>query len=230
MNTKNALDKLRGELSTSYKSSFFNEVQEVIEGNIKGIVSKNEEIFFTEFKKSSISLFHQCKALSEINMALKKDGLFMGWCKHVQLTKDKASEMLKRHELYIHFPQNQMWVSSLSVSAVKLLTHKTLELEQLYDIAELELKGVEEIKAFLSATLISNPQTDEVVIDSTPDEIINEFKDIKNRINEIKESKNIVAYKSQIKSLKRDMEEIEKLILEQEKKEVDKNQTNLFES
>lgn len=230
MSTKNALDKLRVGLSTSYKSSFFNQGQEVIESDIKGIVSKNEEIFFNEFKKSSISLFYQCKALYEINIALKKDGLFMEWCKHVKLTKDKASEMLKRYELYSHFPENKIWVSSLSVSAVKLLTHKALELEQLYDIAEQELKGIDEIKEFLLATLVTDPLSHEAVADSTPDEIINEFKDIKSRIKEIKGSKNIIAYKSQIKSLKRDMEEIEFLILEQEKKEVDKNQTNLFES
>lgn len=225
-----ALEKLKGQVKPLYQSTFDFGSCEIEEKIIQEIVKK-EEIIFKTFRLYSQNIFEICKELYEVSLLLKKDGTFMQWYLHIGLNKDKVSELLKRYELYIQAPEHKLWISSLSIAAVKILTSKLSEPQRVLEVAELGLKSTDDIKFWLcqSGFIENNIKTEEIkIIDSEKDEIINEFKELKSKLKLIKNSSNISQYKNNIKSLKRELEEIELFIKEKEKLMINENNLNLF--
>lgn len=90
-----------------------------------------------------------CKALYDTSIKLKADRSFQAWYENIELGKDKVSELLKRYNLYIAFPSNFKYVTALSHQAVKLLTAETLDSNILYDVVELEITKVDDLKCFI---------------------------------------------------------------------------------
>lgn len=227
-----ALEKLKRQVKSNYQSTFDFGSCEIEEKAILEVIKK-EEIIFRTFKAYSQNVFEICKELYDVSLILKKDGTFMQWYQHIGLNKDKVSELLKRYELFIQIPEYKLWVSSLSISAVKLLTSKLSEPQRVLEIAELGLKSTEDIKYWLheSGFIESNLKTEEIeIIEFPDDEIIIKFKDLKSELKTIKNSSNITQYKNNIKSLKRELEEIEFFIKEKENSMANDNNLNLFEN
>ncbi|MGL5428745.1 MAG: hypothetical protein ACRDAS_12635, partial [Cetobacterium sp.] len=99
------------------------------------------------------------KALYENSLKLKRsEGSFMAWYENIGLSKDKVSELLKRYDLYMNFPDKAQYITSLSTQAVKLLTGKDLDINIVYDTVELELIKVDDIRCFIEAR--STPKED----------------------------------------------------------------------
>ncbi|MGL5055056.1 MAG: hypothetical protein ACRC54_05165 [Fusobacteriaceae bacterium] len=227
-----AIEKLRGQVKSTYQSTFDFASCEIEKRDIEEIIKK-EEIIFRTFKAYSQNIFEICKELYDVSLILKKDGTFMRWYQYIGLNKDKVSELLKRYELFIQVPEYHLWVSSLSIPAVKMLTSKLSEPQRVIEIAEQGLKSVDDIKYWLLDTglIENNIKTEEAeIIDVENDEIINEFKDLKSKLRLIKNSNNISQYKNNIKSLKRELEEIEIFIKEREESMINENNLNLFEN
>lgn len=226
-----ALEKLKNQVAPAYQSTFDFATSEIEDHQIQEVVKK-EEIIFKAFKAYSQNIFEICKELYDISLILKKDGNFMQWYQHIGLNKDKVSELLKRYELFRQVPEEyKLWVSFLSNAAVKLLTTKLTEAHLVHEVAQLGLKSTEEIKYWLSTSNIlplkENDHSQEVI--SPPDdELVEEFKELKNKIKLLKSSSNITQYKTQIKSIRREMEELEELIKQQENENMTKNNMKLF--
>lgn len=226
-----ATERLRGLVKSNYHSTFDFASCEIEKKDIEEVIKK-EEIIFRTFKAYSQNIFEICKELYDVSLILKKDGTFMQWYQHIGLNKDKVSELLKRYELFIQVPEHHLWVSSLSIPAVKMLTSKLSEPQRVIEVAELGIKSIDEIKYWLlnSGLIENNIKTEEVeIIDVENDEIINEFKDLKSKLRLIKNSNNISQYKNNIKSLKRELDEIELFIKEKEDFMINENNLNLFE-
>lgn len=225
-----ALEKLKGQVKPLYQSTFdFGSCE--IEENIIQEITKKEEIIFKTFKLYSQNIFEICKELYDVSLLLKKDGSFMQWYQHIGLNKDKVSELLKRYELYIQAPEYKPWISSLSITAVKLLTSKLSEPQRILEVAELGLKSADEIKYWFcqSGFIENNIKIEKIeVIDAESYEIINEFKGLKSKLKLIKNSNNISQYKSNIKFLKKEIEEMELFIKEKEELMINENNLNLF--
>lgn len=143
-----ALRQLKAKIKEEYKSSFDFTKYEIDEVT-KNEIIENEIIIFRNFRNMSESLFLVCKALYENSLKLKAEGSFMEWYQNIGLSKDKVSELLKRYELYINFPDKKDYVTALSTQAVKILTAKALDMNIVYDIADLQLRKVEDIKEFI---------------------------------------------------------------------------------
>lgn len=143
-----ALRQLKAKIKEEYKSSFDFTKYEIDEVT-KNEIIENEIIIFRNFRSMSDSLFLVCKALYENSLKLKAEGSFMEWYQNIGLSKDKVSELLKRYELYINFPDKKDYVTALSTQAVKILTAKALDMNIVYDIADLQLRKVEDIKEFI---------------------------------------------------------------------------------
>lgn len=227
-----ALEKLKGQVKSVYQSTFDFESCEIKEKEIQEVIKK-EEIIFRTFNSYSQNVYEICRELYDVSLILKKDGSFMSWYQHIGLNKDKVSELLKRYDLFLQLPEYKLWVASLSVSAVKLLTSKLSEIQRVSEVAELGLKSVDEIKYWLSTNnlipLKEEDLSDKVEVISPPDdELVEKFKELKNRIKTLKTSKDIVQYKSQIRSFKRDLEELEELIKQQEDENITKNNMKLI--
>ena len=143
-----ALRQLKAKIKEEYKSSFDFTKYEIDEVT-KNEIIENEIIIFRNFRNMSESLFLVCKALYENSLKLKAEGSFMEWYQNIGLSKDKVSELLKRYELYLNFPEKKDYITSLSTQAVKILTAKALDMNIVYDIADLQLRKVEDIKEFI---------------------------------------------------------------------------------
>lgn len=135
----NALASLKAKVQEDYQSSFEFEKYE-IEEEIKKEVIENEAIIFRNFRNMSESMYKICKALYENSLKLKAESSFMAWYENIGLSKDKVSELLKRYDLYMNFPDKAQYITSLSTQAVKLLTGKELDLNIVYDAVDLENK------------------------------------------------------------------------------------------
>lgn len=146
----NALASLKAKVQEDYQSSFEFEKYE-IEEDIKKEVIENEAIIFRNFRNMSESMYKICKALYENSLKLKAEGSFMAWYENIGLSKDKVSELLKRYDLYMNFPDKVQYITSLSTQAVKLLTGKELDLNIVYDAVDLEIIKVEDIRCFIES-------------------------------------------------------------------------------
>ena len=203
-----ALANLKAKVQEDYKSSFEFEKYEIEEDTKKEVI-ENEAIIFRNFRNMSESLYKVCKALYENSLKLKKsEGSFIAWYENIGLSKDKVSELLKRYDLYMNFPDKAQYVTSLSTQAVKLLTGKDLDLNIVYDAVELELIKVDDIRCFLEARTTSK----EEVID-----LEDEYK-IEPLIQ--KETKKCVNYKN-FEKLRKNISNMDLKQISQVEKEID---------
>ena len=203
----NALASLKAKVQEDYQSSFEFEKYE-IEEDIKKEVIENEAIIFRNFRNMSESMYKICKALYENSLKLKAEGSFMAWYENIGLSKDKVSELLKRYDLYMNFPDKFQYITSLSTQAVKLLTGKELDLNIVYDAVDLEIIKVEDIRCFIESR--TTPK-DEVI------DLENEYK-IEPFIQ--KETKKCVNYKN-FEKLRKNISNMDLKQISQVEKEID---------
>ena len=133
-----------------YLSNFDFESNEFTEAE-KRFVQEREKILVVECKKNSDSLYNICMSMQEISDFFKNNnsGKFMAWYKSAGFTKDRVSELLKRADLYIKFPEKKNLISSLSILAIKVLTNQLVTFEQQKKVLELGYTAVEDIKVNL---------------------------------------------------------------------------------
>lgn len=220
-----ALASLKAKVQEDYQSSFEFEKYE-IEEDIKKEVIENEAIIFRNFRNMSESLYKVCKALYENSLKLKRsEGSFMAWYENIGLSKDKVSELLKRYDLYMNFPDKAQYITSLSTQAVKLLTGKDLDINIVYDTVELELIKVDDIRCFIEAR--STPKKDIIELEEgyrIEPLIQKETKKCVNYKNFEKLRKNISAMDSkQISQVEKEIDLFEKYIKELKKSLADRN-------
>ncbi|SJZ95746.1 hypothetical protein SAMN02745174_02075 [Cetobacterium ceti] len=222
---KTAIEKLKSQIVSSYESTFdFGSYE--IEESVKKIVVEKEAIMSNAFKSLSKSQYEICKALYEVSLHLKAEGSFMAWYTHIGLSKDKVSELLKRYEVFIQLPGKELYVSTLSNQAIKLLTRKDFEIDYLLEVGDLQLKKVEDIRAFINSKITKEEKVSE---ESNLDKIIefnfNEFKTYENKIKVTKNIAEVKNYKKEISKLKAKLLELEELC--NEKIELSINEHNL---
>lgn len=242
---KNSFDELKFLAPVHHKSTFEFAKYGMSENLIKK-VSEKEAVVFKNFKKVSDGYFELCQELYNISLELKPSGCWMEWYTHVGLSSDKVSELLKRQEIYTQFgAEKKDWVTSLSNEAVKILTGKVVSLEQMYDVAELELKKVEDIKTFL---LSSNK--DPVIIDTSPVDAPHEILTIEyssegfekeffqkfNKVEEVKKHignsnsfEELKKQKSLVSALRKQLADLEKAIEERTETLSLQNNRSLFD-
>lgn len=221
-----AMEKLKSQISSSYKSTF-NFGSYEIDDKTKKIVVEKEAILSNAFKSFSKSQYEICKALYEVSLELKAEGSFMAWYTHIGLSKDKVSELLKRYEVFIQLPGKEIYVSTLSNQAIKMLTKKDFEIDYLLEVGDLELKKVEDIKKFINSkdtqTEKEIPKIDEPKV--TPKFSFNEFNSYEEIIKVTNDISQVKNYKKEISKLKAKLLELEKLC--NEKIEFSMNDNNL---
>lgn len=198
----------------------------VITEEEKNYIIEREKILFKGFKAYSENLYEICKALYDVRQKLKKYGdygemTFTDWYKFNGLNKDKVSELTKRYELYILAPDKQVYISSLSIPAVKFLTKKAVDIEVREKILELELKKIEDM-----AEIIGTPE-----IIEKPKELQSQIKKtcnfFKKRIEKVTSLKELVKEKENISNLIRELKELQKEIEQEEKARENENNLQL---
>lgn len=205
----NALASLKARVQEDYQSSFEFEKYE-IEENLKKEIIENEAIIFRNFRNMSESMYKICKALYENSLKLKAEGSFMAWYENIGLSKDKVSELLKRYDLYMNFPDKAQYITSLSIQAVKLLTGKELDLNIVYDAVELEIIKVDDIRCFIEDRTASK------------DEVIDLEDNFDYKVNPLiqKETKKCINYKN-FEKLKKSITNMDSKQISQVEKEID---------
>lgn len=143
-----ALASLKAKVQEDYQSTFLFEKYDIDEKTKKEVI-ENEVIIIRNFRTMSESMYKVCKALHDTSIQLKADRSFQAWYENIGLGKDKVSELLKRYNLYIAFPSNFKYITALSHQAVKLLTAESLDSNILYDVVELEITKVDDLKRFI---------------------------------------------------------------------------------
>lgn len=108
-----------------------------------------EKKFLNSYRKYRNNTFEMCEALSEIEKILKPSGQFMAWYESVGLSKDMVSVLSKRWSLYIEFKEHKDRIFSLSDQAIKILTNKDAEYDDVKAILEGEYSKAKEIKSIL---------------------------------------------------------------------------------
>lgn len=213
-----ALRQLKAKIKEEYKSSFDFTKYEIDEVT-KNEIIENEIIIFRNFRNMSESLFLVCKALYENSLKLKAEGSFMEWYQNIGLSKDKVSELLKRYELYINFPDKKDYVTALSTQAVKILTAKALDMNIVYDIADLQLRKVEDIKEFIED---KTEKVETVTVLTKKQEITKKcvnykrFESLKKNISKMS-SKELSQTEKEIASLEKYLKEIKATLAEKAK-------------
>ncbi|MDO4690448.1 MAG: hypothetical protein Q4A58_04035 [Fusobacterium sp.] len=111
--------------------------------------SLQEKKFLNSYRKYRNNTFEMCEALSEIEKILKPSGKFMNWYESIGLSKDMVSVLSKRWSLYIEFKEHKDRIFSLSDQAIKILTNKDAEYDDVKAILEGEYSKAKEIKSIL---------------------------------------------------------------------------------
>lgn len=226
---KNAFEKLKSQIKSSYQSTFDFGSYEIDE-TIKKVVIEKEAIISGSFEKFSKSQYEICKALYEASLQLKVEGSFMAWYTHIGLNKDRVSELLKRYEVFIQLPDKELYVSTLSNQAIKLLTRKDFEIDYILEVGDLGLKKVDDIKDFLNKkTEVPKENISEaIIINATPRFTFNEFKNFENNIKIPDDISQVKNYKKEICKLKIKLLELEKLCNERIETSVNENNLTLY--
>lgn len=115
-----------------------------------------EKKFLNSYRKYRNNTFEMCEALSEIEKILKPSGKFMNWYESIGLSKDMVSVLSKRWSLYIEFKEHKDRIFSLSDQAIKILTNKDAEYDDVKAILEGEYSKAKEIKNILLPLIEKN--------------------------------------------------------------------------
>lgn len=199
----------------------------VITEEEKNYIIEREKILFKGFKAYSENLYEICKALYDVRQKLKKYGdygemTFTDWYKFNGLNKDKVSELTKRFELYMLAPDKKVYISSLSIPAVKFLTRKAVDVEVREKVLELELKKIEDMVEIIGTPeIIEKPKELQPHIKKT----CNFFK---KRIEKATSLKELVKEKENISALIKELKELQKEIEEEEKARESENNLQLY--
>ncbi|WP_163468523.1 hypothetical protein [Fusobacterium sp. IOR10] len=222
-----SLAKLKNKLETeTYKSNFDFESYE-IDPETKNFIIEKEKNLSKNFRKNSDLMFQICKDLYEVSIKLKENNVFMNWYESCGLSKDLVSCFMKRYRLYIEFQDNKDYISSLSDLAVKYLTNKNVTYDDRIQVIENKIKNAEEIKETLLPGELKNQK------EFSHKREFNYF-DFKN-IEKIKkkiliaEPVEINKIKNDIKTMKKEMLELENLLKEKENTLSNENNISLFE-
>lgn len=198
----------------------------VITEEEKNYIIEREKILFKGFKAYSENLYEICKALYDVRQKLKKYGdygemTFTDWYKFNGLNKDKVSELTKRFELYMLAPDKKVYISSLSIPAVKFLTRKAIDVEVREKVLELELKKVEDmVEVIGTPEIVEKPKELQPHIKKT----CNFFK---KRIEKATSLKELVKEKENISVLIKELKELQKEIEQEEKARENENNLQL---
>lgn len=173
-------------------------------------VSEQEKIFLNSYRKYKNNLFEMCSSLSIIEKTLKaSDNSFMAWYESVGLTKDNVSVLLKRWSLYQEFKDYKDKIFSFSDQAIKILTNKELQYEDVLGVLENNVLKVKEIKKILLPAIEENKK--EFLPKGQKFFNFNKIKKMKKRIKNLNEN-DIKEYKQElaeyIKSMQQLLEEL----------------------
>lgn len=119
-------------------------------------VSEQEKIFMNTYKKMKNNLFEMCSSLALIEKTLKPTNSFMAWYESKGLTKDAVSVYLKRWNLYLEFQGYRDKIFAYSDQAIKILTNKELQYEEVLGILENNIYKVKEIRNQLLPAIEKN--------------------------------------------------------------------------
>ena len=119
-------------------------------------VSEQEKIFINTYKKYKNNLFDMCSSLALIEKTLKPSNSFMAWYESKGLSKDAVSVYLKRWNLYLEFQNYKDKIFAYSDQAIKILTNKELQYEEVLGILENDIYKVKEIKKQLLPVIEKN--------------------------------------------------------------------------
>ena len=119
-------------------------------------VSEQEKIFMNTYKKYKNNLFDMCSSLALIEKTLKPSNSFMAWYESKGLSKDAVSVYLKRWNLYLEFQNYKDKIFAYSDQAIKILTNKELQYEEVLGILENDIYKVKEIRKQLLPVIEKN--------------------------------------------------------------------------
>lgn len=209
----------------TWKSSFDFESFEIDE-ETKKFIELREEKIVNSFKRYTISKFDMCTALYEVKVKLfEKGDSFMFWYENLGFTKDKVSELLKTHELYLQAPHLKDYISSLSGLAVRMLTNRNVSPQLALELMEKGVKNTSELKEILANNL---PQEDETISLPGSKKTVKAFKSIEKRIKKSTSSKELEDVRKEVSYMKKMITEMEKQILAREKEYENKNNLKLL--
>lgn len=210
-----SLAALKEKVQEDYKSKFNFDKYE-IEDSDREIIVRNEATIFRNYRIAADSMHKVCRAIYENQIKFKKaEGSFMEWYTGIGFTKDKISELLKRNELYMNLEDKKEWVASLSVLAVKMLTHKTVDINVVLDAAELGLTDTSEIKIFLDARKNSDNVIDIIEVEKPKNTLLQAKNKCINYNNFEKLKKNITTMSNEeITQADKELEILEKYLKE----------------
>lgn len=227
-----ALDRLKNKMVESEYSSDFNFAScEMSEEDITFIREK-EKSLSRNFKKLSENTKQICEDLYEVSLKFKASKNFMEWYEANGMNKDMVSRILKRHSLYVEFPDYVSRISSLSESAVKLLTHKDVTFDDREAIITGNIVMAEDIKTLLLPCVEKNKKEFKKPKKEIP--FNNKFsfrvyKDFKKKIKISENLSDLTNVKTEISDLKKALAELEAEITVREKAEENKNNLTLPE-
>ncbi|MGL5571032.1 hypothetical protein [Cetobacterium sp.] len=182
-----------------YLSQFDFESFEIPETD-KKFISEREAVFVKNGRLYADSLYEMCIALQEVKDRLTNnhEASFMAWYNHIGLNKDKVSFLLKRAQLYLDFPEQKAFISSLSDLAVRTMTAKGVLPDVQKALLESKVAAVKDIKEIAGAlgednTQLTVPQQEFKYFSPKP---INKIqKDIKNMsVEELMKAKRELEY------------------------------------
>ena len=216
-----------------YKSSFDFEKYGIAKAD-QEYVSKREQIIFSNAKNYSESLYNICKSLYEIKTVFRtkdtdeESGTFAEWYKCAGLNKDKVSEFLKRYELYMLAPDKALYISGLSIPAIKYLTRKQLDTELREKVLELELKKVEDMEEIISEEA-KPTDTKSQLPKKVNNHIVKTYKFYKKRISTATSLTELVKEKQNINELIKSLKELQDEIEQREKAKENENNLQIFD-
>ncbi|MEG0645466.1 MAG: hypothetical protein RR438_09025 [Cetobacterium sp.] len=221
----NVLGKIQSKVSVikteekqlaEYLSQFDFESFEIPEID-KTFIVEREAVFVKNGRSYSDSLYEMCIALQEVKDRLTNnhESSFMAWYSHIGLNKDKVSFLLKRAQLYIDFPEQKAFISSLSDLAVRTMTAKGVLPDVQKALLESKVAAVKDIKEIAGALGEDNTQ---LVVPQqefryfSPKTINKIQKDIKNMNVEelIKAKRELEHYKKLMNTVIKELEVKEK--------------------
>ncbi len=221
-----ALANLKSKVQEDYQSKFNFDKYE-IEDSDREIIVRNEATIFRNYRIAADSMYKVCRAIYENQIKFKKsEGSFMEWYTGIGFTKDKISELLKTNELYMNLEDKKEWVTSLSIPAIKMLTHKSVDINAVLDAAELGLSSTSEIKLFLEACKNNGDVIEIIEVEKPKNTLLQAKNKCINYNNFEKLKKNITTMSSEeINKADKELEILEKYLKELRKNISDRNKT-----
>ena len=229
-----ALDRLKNKIGENEYTSNFDFASCEMSNEDISFIREKEKNLFKSFKKLSENTKQICEDLYEVSLKFKADNSFMAWYQANGMNKDMVSRILKRHSLYVEFPEHTSRISSLSESVVKMLTHKDVT----YDDREViitskEILLAEDIKTLLLPCMEKNKK--EFAREKQKKEIpfnnkfsFRVYKDFKKKIKISENLSDLTNVKSEISDLKKALAELEAEITAREKAEENKNNLKII--